>query len=290
MKLLNLLKEIYLNEAKQVGTLYHFTPLSNLKEILFTQFLYSNDEYQVSTSRRPNMSTRDFQDMKRNSIARLTLDGDKISTKYKVRPFAFGADEGSAEDLGEEQIIVNGERFPFIPYLKRIDIFLNKKEKVNDKIIELLEKVNIPYKIYSGTPISNTPLSQEKTGNPEDINIENIPKKEIYTKHGLLYPEMKKTSIEVYPEQFFLTRNFPSEVTVWTSPKYPDYYITANEANKRYYYEWLNLKGEKFNIKEIPLPMRDDPEWMKKWKNVEFPDNLYRDNYTSYLLIPKNEV
>ena len=290
MKLLNLLKEIYLNEAKQVGTLYHFTPLSNLKEILFTQFLYSNDEYQVSTSRRPNMSTRDFQDMKKNSIVRMALDGNKISTKYKVRPFAFGADEGSAEDLGEEQIIVNGERFPFIPYLKRIDIFLNKKEKVNDKIIELLEKVNIPYKIYSGTPISNTPLSQEKTGNPEDINIENIPKKEIYTKHGLLYPEMKKTSIEVYPEQFFLTRNFPSEVTVWTSPKYPDYYITANEANKRYYYEWLNLKGEKFNIKEIPLPMRDDPEWMKKWKNVEFPDNLYRDNYTSYLLIPKKEV
>jgi hypothetical protein len=290
MKLLNLLKEIYLNEAKQVGTLYHFTPLSNLKEILFTQFLYSNDEYQVSTSRRPNMSTRDFQDMKRNSIARLTLDGDKISTKYKVRPFAFGADEGSAEDLGEEQIIVNGERFPFIPYLKRIDIFLNKKEKVNDKIIELLEKINIPYKIYSGTPISNTPLSQEKTGNPEDINIENIPKKEIYTKHGLLYPEMKKTSIEVYTSQFLLNRNYPSEVTVWTSPKYPDYYITANEANKRYYYDWLNLKGEKFNIKDIPLPMRDDPEWMKKWKNVESPDNLYRDIYTSYLLIPKNEV
>ena len=290
MKLLNLLKEIYLNEAKQVGTLYHFTPLSNLKEILFTQFLYSNDEYQVSTSRRPNMSTRDFQDMKRNSIARLTLDGDKISTKYKVRPFAFGADEGSAEDLGEEQIIVNGERFPFIPYLKRIDIFLNKKEKVNDKIIELLEKINIPYKIYSGTPISNTPLSQEKTGNPEDINIENIPKKEIYTKHGLLYPEMKKTSIEVYTSQFLLNRNYPSEVTVWTSPIYPDYYVTANEANKKYYYDWLNLKGKKFNIKDIPLPMRDDPEWMKKWKNVESPDNLYRDIYTSYLLIPKNEV
>ena len=290
MKLLNLLKEIYLNEAKQVGTLYHFTPLSNLKDILSIQFLYPNDEEQVSTSRRPNMSTRDFQDMKKNSIVRMALDGNKISTKYKVRPFAFGADEGSAEDLGEEQIVVNGKKFPFFPYLKRIDIFLNKKEKVNDKLIELLEKANIPYKIYSGIPISNIPISQEKTGNPEDINIENIPKKEIYTKHGLLYPEMKKTSIEVYPEQFFLTRNSPSEVTVWTSPKYPDYYITANEANKRYYYEWLNLKGEKFNIKEIPLPMRDDPEWMKKWKNVEFPDNLYRDNYTSYLLIPKNEV
>ena len=290
MKLLNLLKEIYLNEAKQVGTLYHFTPLSNLKDILLTQFLYPNDEDQVSTSRRPNMSTRDFQDMKRNSIVRLTLDGDKISTKYKVRPFAFGADEGSAEDLGEEQIVVNGERFPFIPYLKRIDIFLNKKEKVNDKLIELLEKANIPYKIYSGTPISNTPLSQEKTGNPEDINIENIPKKEIYAKNDLLYPGMKKTSIEVYIDQFFLNRNYLSKVPVWTSPKYPDYYITANEKNKAYYYNWLNLKGEKFNLKEIPLPMRDDPEWMGKWKHTQYPDNLYRDNYKVYILIPKNEV
>lgn len=290
MKLLNLLKEIYLNEAKQVGDLYHFTPISNLKDILLTQFLYPNDEDQVSTSRRPNMSTRDFQDMKRNSIVRLTLDGDKISTKYKVRPFAFGADEGSAEDLGEEQIVVNGKRFPFIPYLKRIDIFLNKKEKVNDKLIELLEKANIPYKVYPGIPISNTPISQEKTGKPEDINIENIPKKEIYTKNDLLYPEMKKTFIEVYLDQFFLNRNYLSKTTVWTSPKYPDYYITADEKDKNHYYNWLNSKGEKFNIKEIPLPMRDDPEWMGKWKNVQYPDNLYRDNYKVYLLIPKKEV
>jgi hypothetical protein len=279
-----------LNEAKQVGDLYHFTPISNLKNILLTQFLYPNDEDQVSTSRRPNMSTRDFQDMKRNSIIRLTLDGDKISTKYKVRPFAFGADEGDAEDLGEEQIVVNGKRFPFIPYLKRIDIFLNKKEKLNDKLIELLEKANIPYKIYPGIPISKIPYSQEKTGNPEDINIKNIPKKEIYTKDELLYPEMKKTSIKVYQSQNSLDRNFPSEEIVWTSPKYPDYYITANELSKGYYYNWLNLNGEKFNIKDIPLPMRDDPKWMNKWKNTPYPDNLYRDNYTSYLLIPKKEI
>lgn len=290
MKLLNLLKEIYLNEAKQVGDLYHFTPISNLKNILLTQFLYPNDEDQVSTSRRPNMSTRDFQDMKRNSIVRLTLDGDKISTKYKVRPFAFGGDENSAEDLGEEQIVVNGERFPFIPYLKRIDIFLNKKEKVNDKLIGLLEKANIPYKVYPGIPISNTPFSQEKTGNPKDINIENIPKKEIYTKNDLLYPGMKKTSIEVYTDQYAIKNNYLRKETVWTSPKYPDYYITANEKYKPSYYEWMNSKGEKFNIKEIPIPMRDDPEWMGKWKNAQYPDNLYRDNYKVYLLIPKNEV
>jgi len=288
IKLVDILKKI--NESKQVGILYHFTPLSNLKKIIETQFLFANDEQQISTSRRPNMSTRDFQDMERSSIARIALDGDKISTKYKVRPFAFGADENSAEDLGEEQIIVNGDRFPLIPYLKRIDIFLNKKEIVNPKILELLEKVNIPYKIYQDIPIFNTPYSQPKTGNPEDINIKNIRKKEIYTKNDMLYPGMKKTSIKVFQGPYFLDINHPATMTVWTSPKYPDYYVTANEFSERYYSEWFNLKGEKFDIKKIPLPMRDDPEWMKKWKNVEHPGNLQRDTYKIYLLIPKNQV
>ena len=294
MKLLNLLKEIYLNEAKQIGDLYHFTPISSLKDILLTQFLYPNDEDQVSTSRRPNMSTRDFQDMKRNSIVRLTLDGDKISTKYKVRPFAFGADEGNAEDLGEEQIVVNGERFPFIPYLKRIDIFLNKKEKVNDKLIELLEKANIPYKVYPGIPISNTPISQEKIGNPEDINIENIPKKEIYSKEDMYFPKMKLTSIEIYKSAYNLNTDNPQKQQVAISSEYPNYYIMGGFSNnKKYYEDYYNLEGNNLNIKIVPIPLYDDPEWRKMWKtNVAPPYNYFKkgDTYDSYILIPKKEV
>ena len=294
MKLLNLLKEIYLNEAKQVGTLYHFTPLSNLKDILSIQFLYPNDEEQVSTSRRPNMSTRDFQDMKKNSIVRMALDGNKISTKYKVRPFAFGADEGSAEDLGEEQIVVNGKKFPFFPYLKRIDIFLNKKEKVNDKLIELLEKANIPYKIYSGIPISNIPISQEKTGNPEDINIENIPKKEIYTPEEMYFPKMKLTSIEIYTSTYNLEKKYPIKKQVALSSEYPDYYIMGGfSSNKKHYEDYYNLEGNNLNIKMIPIPMYNDPKWRKMWKtNVAPPYNFFNEGntYDSYFLIPKNEV
>jgi hypothetical protein len=290
IKLIDILKKI--NESKQVGILYHFTPLSNLKRIIETQFLFANDEQQISTTRHANMdilplysNTPDIN----KSLARIMLDGDKISTKYKIRPFSYDSD-GKKGDLGEEQIIVDGGRFPLIPYLKRIDIFLNKKEKVNPKILELLEKVNIPYKIYQGTPTNNIPYIQPKTGNPEDINIKNIRKKEIYTKNDMLYPGMKKTSIKVFQDSYFLNINHPSIMTVWTSPKYPDYYVTANEFDERYYYKWFNLKGEKFDIKEIPLPMRDDPEWMKKWKDVEHPGNLYRDMYKIYILIPKNQV
>jgi len=294
MKLLNLLKEIYLNEAKQVGTLYHFTPLSNLKDILLIQYLYPNDEEQVSTSRRPNMSTRDFQDMKNSPIVRMTLDGDKISTKYKVRPFAFGADEGNAEDLGEEQIVVNGKKFPFLPYLKRIDIFLNKKEKVNNKLIELLEKANIPYKIYPGIPFFNTPKTQPKTGNPEDINIENIPKKEIYTPEEMYFPKMKLTFIEIYTSIYNLEKNYPQKIQVALSSEYPDYYIMGGfSSNKKYYEEYYNLEGNNLNIKMIPIPMYNDPKWRKMWKtNVAPPYNFFNEGnkYDSYFLIPKKEV
>ena len=48
----------------------------------------------------------------------------------------------------------------------------------------------------------------------------------------------------------FLDINHPSTMTVWISPKYPDYYVTANEFSEGYYSEWFNLKGEKFDIKK----------------------------------------
>jgi hypothetical protein len=291
IKLTNLLKKA-LHEAKQVGNLYHFTPLSNLKKILETRVMFPNDENAISTSIRPNMSTRDFQDMKNASIARIMLDGDKISTKYKIRPFAYG-EYNDQEDLGEEQIITNGDKFPFIPYLKRIDIFLNKKETVNPKIIELLEKANIPYKIYQGTPISNIPYSQPKTGNPEDINIDNIPKKEIYTPSEMYFPRMKTKKIKLYNNSFSLENDMPSQIEVGVSSEYPDYYLDIGFLSNENLTKYFNLKGEKINVKFIPIPMYNDPKWQKMWKtNVEPPYNYFSKENTadSYILIPKNEV
>ena len=290
IKLEDILKELF--EGKQVGDVYHFTPLSNLKNILLTRFLYPNDENQISVTRRSNMSTRDFQDMKNASILRITLDGDKISNKYKIRSFAFGADENDPEDLGEEQIIVNGEKFNFVPYLKRIDIFLNKKSEVNNKLIEFLEKANIPYKIYQGTPISNIPYTQPKGGNPDDISIENLPKKEIYSVEDMYYPGMKFTSINLSKSEKS-SGNYPHSIKVAISSKYPDYYILAGIEENLKFYDYHNSEGKKINVKVVPIPMYDDPKWRKMWKtNVEIPYNFFHPGSTkdSYYLFPKNEV
>jgi hypothetical protein len=239
------------------------------------------------------MATKDFQSMKNTSIARLMLDGDKISNKYKIQPFSY-----EEEDLGEEQIVVNNDKFLFIPYLKRIDIFLNKKEKVNPKILELLEKANIPYKVYQGTPISNIPYNQPKTGNPEDINIENIPKKQIYTPDEMYFPGMKIKKIKIIPYwSNWEVKNdlvsYAEELTVGVSSKYPDYYVSTTFLDFKNTQIYFNLKGEKINVKFIPIPMYNDPKWRKMWKtNVDPPFNYFKEGYTkdAYVLIPKNEV
>jgi len=180
LKLTNILKEI-INEAKQVGNLYHFTALSSIIPMLNSQYIIPNwdGEGQISTTRKPDMDTTILTkiDEDGKNIARLMLDGNKISNKYKIRPFAYDAQE----DVEEEQIVVNGKNFHFLPYLKRIDIFIVKELKSNknlDKTIDLLEKMNIPYKIYKGFPTSNIPYTQSKEGNPSNIkytSITNLP-------------------------------------------------------------------------------------------------------------------
>jgi hypothetical protein len=109
IKLVDILKEI--TEGKQVGDLYHFTPLKNIPTILNSQRLNPNDEGQISTSRRPNMNIEIFMDngfsnrMDNASIARMVLDGNKISNKYIDRDGLFDSVirnklEGVYDDIG----------------------------------------------------------------------------------------------------------------------------------------------------------------------------------------------
>jgi hypothetical protein len=260
MNLINLLKEV-LHEAKQVGDLYHFTPLSNITNILKSQYLLPNDEDQISTSIRPNMDIKGFQDMKSTPVVRLMLDGNKISNKYKIQPFAYGSEYseiGSGEDLGEEAIVTNGRNFYFMPYLKRIDIFLNKKSQINFKITKILDKMNIPYKIYEGTPISHIPYTQPKEGDPSNIKYKPVPKEiSISNLTGIHpYPNFKSFEFTNNPKIYPLLKdpeglnNTPQNLTrplsifkrQWdTTPLFPEYYVSIDSLNHAEY----DLKNSK---------------------------------------------
>ena len=148
-----------LQEAKQVGDVYHFTPTYNLYSILNDGFLKPNYEQQVSTTRNKNVDLIPFFDNDSlDNVSRITLDGNKISNNFKIKPYHYDEDvppskRGPAylnKIEFEEQIITNGKNLPIYPYLKRIDIFTSDKEDSNIVEIEsILKKKNIPLTIHN---------------------------------------------------------------------------------------------------------------------------------------------
>ena len=156
IKLTDLLTEIV--EGKQVGTIYHFTSLRGILGILTDGFIRSNSENQISTTRNKDMDlnllyTDDYEKGELNT--RLDLDGDKISNRYKIRPFqsdvGFGYEDRPPVYLGkdefEEQIITNGKSLPIYPYLKNVVLPPDENDEdygLLDKVMEILDEKDIP--------------------------------------------------------------------------------------------------------------------------------------------------
>jgi hypothetical protein len=94
IKLTDLLKE-----AKQVGTLYHFTRTGELINILENNILKASDMWATNDDLRPfNAFTRNKNGWDVGGFptdVRISIDGNKLSDKYKIQPFnmGFGVDE-----------------------------------------------------------------------------------------------------------------------------------------------------------------------------------------------------
>jgi hypothetical protein len=90
IRLINLL-----NEGKQVGLLYHYTSEKGLKSILQSNKLNASTElyqghelYYVSFTRNKNFHKKGA-NWNVKTDYRITIDGDKLSNKYKIQPFAY---------------------------------------------------------------------------------------------------------------------------------------------------------------------------------------------------------
>lgn len=143
IKLIDILKKI--NEGKQVGTLYHFTQIKNLLEIIQTNTLKANSVVSGTYSKTINCISFTRTPYKLFYIAQdaeavLVVNGDKLSNRYKISPhFDWSSDD--EEDEMEERVcgkdITNLDQ-----YLIKVILFED-----NDEIKSLLKEKNIPYEI-----------------------------------------------------------------------------------------------------------------------------------------------
>ena len=97
-----------LAEAKQVGVLYHFTNYPSLVGMIKSDFkLNSNIQPYVSFTRNKRMQS----DTVSQSV-RITIDGDKLSNRYKFEPYADAKAGYGRSSTDESEERVSLERYP----------------------------------------------------------------------------------------------------------------------------------------------------------------------------------
>jgi hypothetical protein len=174
-----------LDEAKQVGTLYHFTWITALQNILADNTLGNEDELYRTHLSKPNeygrvSLTRDKDFNKKSALIKNTsvcivLDGDKLSENNQIKPYQWNPshfwDKNSKEykqfikkygdDAFEDQM---EETTPIIKnldkYIIKVIIYKDNIEydpfeefepeefqEIYEECIDLLEEKNIPYEI-----------------------------------------------------------------------------------------------------------------------------------------------
>jgi len=123
----------YIKERKQVGKLYHFTNPFNLNHII-------NDGYLDTQSGRGYnyISFTRNKDFNKSSAwweqtVRFTLDGDKLSDKYKIEPYhdpdlAHGSNEMEERIIAKKVVIKNA--------IKEISILKDWKSAFKKQWIE----------------------------------------------------------------------------------------------------------------------------------------------------------
>jgi hypothetical protein len=117
IKLLDILKE-----AKQVGILYHFTDIEGLLGILKTNELWASETNADHVS-----LTRDKQGWHVGTLDnafRISLDGNKISNKYKIRPYSWWGNDRGTRDTESEEAVLTDKITNIRDYI--IDINANK--------------------------------------------------------------------------------------------------------------------------------------------------------------------
>jgi hypothetical protein len=86
-----------LKEAKQVGTIYHFTTLGGLQSILESDVLRAQRDY-ISFTR--NKSYYPW-----STTVKISVDGDKLSNHYKIEPYHDSEKLISGSDEAEERVM-----------------------------------------------------------------------------------------------------------------------------------------------------------------------------------------
>ena len=204
IKLVDLLKEI--NEGKQIGDIYHYTTFNNGFKILQSNQFRSYESadstrskpiYGVSFTRDKRFHNKhnigfDVSSFGQRPQVRFTVDGDKLSNKYKIQPYAqiggAGRFEKQHEEFEAEERVVANKSFtiPILTYIKSVDILVEyKKPHKKDLSGEYDFDEEYDYRTFAPIRAEIIKFAQDK----------NIPINLIVNKNGDPWPDKVKDTL-----------------------------------------------------------------------------------------------
>ena len=184
-----------INEAKQVGLLYHVTSMEGFHNIVKDNFKFKSqinsgirgkeNKASISFSRKPK---GDFMPTL-GRMVRFTIDGDKLSHKYKIQPYAdrkslsgnYGRREYASQYDEAESILIRqkdgnyGKPVDLKPYIIRIDVIYHSMfDRDFERERDFLESIDLPVFVHKDTWDSTheVPVIQKhksKFKEPKDI-------------------------------------------------------------------------------------------------------------------------
>jgi hypothetical protein len=194
-----------LREAKQVGTIYHYTTFRAGLKILESNQLIStetadstktNPIYGVSFTRYKGFHNNhnigfDVSSFGQTPQIRFTVDGDKLSSRYKMQPYAqIGGSrrfEKHHQEFEAEERAISNKPFaiPILPYLKSIDILVEYKKPRKDSSGEYDFDEEYDYRTFAPIRAEIIKFAQDKK----------LPINLIINKNGDPWPDKEKQSI-----------------------------------------------------------------------------------------------
>jgi len=275
-----------LNEAKQVGPLYHWTDLMGSLNIISQNFLKG---YLTDTFKQPAISfTRDKNFYKgKNKLATkpeicFVIDGDKLSNHYKIQPFQ---DPKIKKDEMEEKAITEGIK-NFSQYITKIIII---KNRFNSSSQYSPSQIEDKWKSVGGEGYPSY-KKYVKWLTDKGFNVENILKElNIQSKDSLgqggehtVYPSKIKSGFVIKKltgENKYFTREDWKKI-IQTAQQHPDMFAQIDKVDfdKGYFVQ------EKLDEKSLT---KDGNELYKHLKdnNILYRDEQDKSNYSGLDII-----
>ena len=229
---------VILNEAKQVGILYHVTDIDGFNGILHSNKLGKYKNSSISFTRDPRYTY--VSGTEKYFVIQLVIDGNKLSSRYKITPFAsqdsyvngkrFEAEErveGQIQDIGKYTLEIKPLRkdFDYGKFIGKMEYFkfLKKYPQIKDSVF----------------PLIKNPLEIEK-------EIQGI-----YKNGKRIKPFTRDDGAEVCWKFFGLDKKYAGDE--WLEGSYfssfdPSYSVTSDEL-KGYDLIWLGNDGETIYVR-----------------------------------------